>query len=155
LPRKERPDEAATTKKKKQTPRLAASVPRRAPFMKAAKCPFAEISRGPMPEANTEEGLVSFEGFIPECSPIRDPIVLPAFSLVDKSDSEGSPSSSRSYTEEVNLGDTGAASPLSETAINENDHSPATGTNEPTRPRVKHMAKRRKFGPRDRLAGII
>jgi hypothetical protein len=61
--------ETVAPKKKKQTPSLAAFVPRRAPPMRTVNRSFAEISRGPVPEANTKEGLVSFEGFIPECSP--------------------------------------------------------------------------------------
>jgi hypothetical protein len=93
-------------KKKKQTLPLAASVSKRAPPMRMANRPFAEISRGPVPEANTEVGSMSFEGFIlqrsrsesqlicpssvwwtnliwtghPERSPIREPIDLPTFS---------------------------------------------------------------------------
>jgi hypothetical protein len=74
---------------------------------------------------------------------------------VDESDSGGPSSPSRSHTDEVNLGNTEAASHLPETVINENDPSPEARTNELARPQVKHMAKRRKFGPRDRLAGII
>jgi hypothetical protein len=37
--------------------------------MRAAKRSIEEISRGPIPETNMEEGSVRFEGFIRECSP--------------------------------------------------------------------------------------
>jgi hypothetical protein len=59
--------EAVAPKKKKQTPPMVASVSRRAPLMRAEKCPIEEISRGPVPEANTEEGSVSFEGLLLTC----------------------------------------------------------------------------------------
>jgi hypothetical protein len=147
--------EAVALKKKKQTPPLATSVPRRAPPMRMAKCPIEEISQGLVPEVNTEEGSMSFEWFILECSLTREPIVLPTFSLVDEFDSEGPSSPLRSNNDEVNFGNTKAASPTPETVINEGDPLSEAGTNELAWPRVKHLSKRRKFGPRDRLAGII
>jgi hypothetical protein len=69
-----------------------------------AKRPIEEISRDPIPEANIKEGSVSFEGFILECSPTREPIILPTFSLVVESGSKGPSSQSRPSNEEVNIG---------------------------------------------------
>jgi hypothetical protein len=76
-------------------------------------------------------------------------------SLVDESGSEEPSSPSRSNNEEIKFGIPEATSPTLESVNNEDNPSSEAGMNVPAHPQVKHLAKRRKFRPRDRLAGMI
>lgn len=69
--------------------------------------------------------------------------------------SEEPSSSSGSNNEEINFGTPEATSPTPEPVNNKDNPSSKMGTNVPARPRVKHLAKRMKFGPRDCLVGMI
>lgn len=54
---------------------------------------------------------MSFRGFIPERSPNQEPIILPAFHMVDESNSEEPSNVSGSEADDVNLGDSEAGGP--------------------------------------------
>jgi len=133
--------DGATLKKKKSIP-LAASGARRT---------LLEIH---IPETNTEEGSLSFRGFMPQAPPHRREGNLPPFGLRDETSSEASHHGSEIPIEEP-IGAAFEARSLTSPRTQEE----AEPTPEPsplhTPSRVKHMAQRKKFGPQGRLASLI
>lgn len=95
-PVQKRPAETETTamgrvaKKKKTTP-LAACLPRRVPPMRSAKQSIECISREEMSEGESENVFAEIEGYVPENSSVREPVILPSFRLVDEETSGHSP----------------------------------------------------------------
>lgn len=71
--------------------------------MRAAKRPIEEISQ--VPDAEVEDFFESFEGFIPECSPVRETVILPTFRLVDETGSVQISSSSQQNAKVSQAGD--------------------------------------------------
>jgi hypothetical protein len=62
---------------------------------------------------------------------------------VDESDSDEPSSPLNSNNDKINLGNPKVTSPTPKPVINEDDPSSQVGTNEPVRPQVKLLAKRR------------
>lgn len=161
-----------TTKRKDDAPRpprpaimkrtfdAAASIPKGAPLKKNKNIPLAtsRVRRTPKerqaPETNTEEGSMSFQGFVPEASSNQGEGSLPPFGLKDKTSSEASHHGSEIPLEEPEAAALGATSPTS--LRMEVGAGPTPETNLQRTPhRVKHMAKRKNFEPRGRLASLI
>jgi hypothetical protein len=105
-------------------------------------------------ETNTEEGSASFRGFVPEVSPAQGASSSPPFGLRDEPSSEASHRGSDIPFKETNAGASTTTSPVPERSEGEGEPTPEVRT-VPTMRRVKHAAKKKKFGTRDRLAEII
>ncbi len=73
--------------------------------MRAAKRPIEEISREAIPDIEVEDFSESFEGFILECSSIKETVILPTFRLVDETSSVQTSSSSQKNAEVSQDGD--------------------------------------------------
>ncbi len=102
----------------------------------------------PAPETNAEEGSISFRGFVPKVSSTRGTRALQSFHLRDE------PSSKASHNVlEANLGYQDVSGTTSH-ALARAELTPEASL-EPVRRRVKHMDQIKKFGPQERLAGII
>jgi hypothetical protein len=152
-----RPPRPAT--KKRPSERVEAT-PEDVPLRKKQNIPLAAsgekktLPRRPAAETIVEEGSVSFRGFVPEVSPARGTGHSPPFSLRDETSFEASHRGSDAHNEEVNLGESVTASPASTRSEGEGELRPEASP-VPAARRVKHVVKRKKFGPRDRLAEII
>jgi hypothetical protein len=107
-----------------------------------------------MAGTHTEEGSASFRGFGPEVSPTRGAGSLPPFALRDESGSEASYRGSDVPLEETNAGASTTTSLVLERSEGEGELVPEACTVQ-TAHRVKHLARKKKFGARDRLAEII
>jgi len=107
-----------------------------------------------MAGTNTEEGSASFWGFVPKVSPTRGADSLPPFALRDESGSEASYRGSDIPLEETNAGASTTTSPVPERLEGEGKPTPEACTVQAMR-QVKHPARKKKFGARDRLAKII
>jgi hypothetical protein len=129
-------------KKKKQTIPLAALGTKRTPL------------RRPVPKTNTEEGLAIFRGFVPEVSQTRGAGHLPPFGLRDETSFKASHHGSDVPHEDPNAGASMATSLASTRSEGEAEPTPESSL-VPAMCRVKHVARRKKFGPRDRLVEII
>jgi hypothetical protein len=79
---------------------------------------------------------------------------LPHLGLRDETSSEATHQGLNASHEEVNLGESVTTSPASTKSKREGEPRPEASP-EPVTRRVKHVAKRMKFDPRDRLAEII
>jgi hypothetical protein len=133
--------EGIPSKKKKSIP-LAASGARRTP-------PERHV-----PESNTEEGSMSFRGFVPKAPQHHGEGSSSPFGLRDESSSEASHHGLEIPLDEpegVAFGAKSLAPPRTE----EGAESTPEPSPQQTPRRVKHTAQRKKFGPRDRLASII
>jgi hypothetical protein len=144
----------------KRTSEAAASTPEGAPLKKKKSILLATSSakrtppQGNMHVTSTQEGLISFRGFVPEASLHQGEGSLPPFGLRDKTSSEASHHGSKTPLEELEGAAFGATSPTSLRTEEGAKHNPETNP-QPTPHRVKHMAKRKKFEPRGCLASLI
>jgi hypothetical protein len=110
--------------------------------------------RSPTAETNTVEGSTSFWGFVPEVSPNRGAGSLPYFGLRDETSSEVAHWGSDIPLEETNAGASTTTSPVPERSEGESEPIHEARTVLAMR-RVKHAARKKKFGARDCLAEII
>jgi hypothetical protein len=139
--RAEETPEDVPLRKKQTIPLVASGAKRNSPRVSMA---------GP----NVEEGSASFWGFVPEVSLTYGAGSLPHFALRDESGSEASYRGSDIPLEETNAGASTTTSPVPERLEGEGKPIPEACTVQATR-RVKHLARKKKFGARDRLAEII
>jgi hypothetical protein len=103
---------------------------------------------------NTEEGSASFRGFVSEVFPTRGAGSLPPFALRDEFGSEASYWGLDIPLKETNAGAYTTTSQVPERSEGEGEPIPEACTVQAMR-RVKHPARKKKFGARDRLAEII
>jgi hypothetical protein len=104
--------------------------------------------------SNTEERSASFRGFVPEVSPIQETGSTPAFGLRDESGSEASYQGPETSFEETHAGASTVTSSVPERSKEEGEPKPEVHNLQATR-RVKHLARKKKFGAQERLAEII
>lgn len=138
----------------------AEEVPEDVPLRKKRVIPLAAsgVKRTPprvsIAGSNTKEGPASFWGFVLEVSPIQEAVSTPAFGLRDESGFEASYQGPETSFEETNAGASTVASLVPERSEEEGKPRPEAHNVQATR-RVKHLARKKKFGARDRLAEII
>jgi hypothetical protein len=107
-----------------------------------------------MAGTDTEEGSASFRGFVPEVSPTQEAGSTPPFVFRDESGSEASYQGPDTPLEETNARASTVTSPVPERSEEEGEPIPEAHNVQVTR-RVKHLARKKKFGARDRLVQII
>jgi len=144
----------------KRTSEVAASTPERAPSKKKKSIPLAASGarRTPperhVPESNTEEGSMSFRGFVPEAPQHHGEGSLVPFGLRDESSPEASQHGSEIPLDELEGATFGATGPTLPRMEEREGPTPEPSPQQ-TLLSVKYTAQRKKFGPRDRLASII
>lgn len=130
------------------------------PLRKKQNIPLAALGakrtlpRRPAAETIIEEGSASFRGFVSEVSHNRGTGPSPPFSLRDETSSEASHRGSDAPQEETNFGESVTTSPKPTGSRGEDEPRPEASP-VPGIHRMKHVVKRKKFGPRDRLTEII
>jgi hypothetical protein len=130
------------------------------PLRKKQKIPLAAsgVKRTPprvsMAGTNTEEGSASFWGFVLEVSPTQEAGSTPPFVLRDESGSEASYQGPDTPLEETNAGASTVTSLMPERSEEEGEPILEAHNVQVTR-RVKHPARKKKFGVRDCLVKII
>jgi hypothetical protein len=135
-------------------------VPEDVPLRKKRNIPLAASGvkrtppRVPMAGTNTEEGSMRFRGFVPEVSPTQETGSTPPFVLRDESSSEASYQGPDTFLEETNAGASTVTSPAPERSEEEGEPIPEAHNMQVAR-RVKYLARKKKFGVRDRLVEII
>jgi len=145
---------------KKRPSDRAEETPEDVPLRKKQNIPLTASgakrtsSRRSTAETNTEKGSVSFQGFVPEVSPARGAGSLPHFGLRDETSFEASHRGSDIPLEETNAGASITTSLVPERSKGEGKPIPEARILPPMR-QVKHAAREKKFGARDRLAEII
>lgn len=97
-------------------------------------------------EANIEEGLASFRGFVPEVSPARGACFSPSFGLRDEPSSEASHRGSDIPFEETNVGASTTTSSVPEGSEGEGELMPEVHI-VPAMRRVKHPANKKNLVP--------
>jgi hypothetical protein len=145
---------------KKRPSGRAEEIPEDVSLRKKQKIPLATsgVKRTPprvsMVGTNTEEGSASFRGFVPEVSPTQEAGSTPPFVLRDESGSEASYQGPDTPLEETNAGASTVTSPTPERSEEEGE-SILEAHNVQVTLRVKHPARKKKFGVRDCLVEII
>jgi hypothetical protein len=145
---------------KKRPSGRAEEIPEHVPLRKKQKIPLAAtgVKRTPprvsMAGTNTEEGSASFRGFVSEVSPTQEAGFMPPFVLRDDSGSEASYQGPDTPLEETNAGASTVTSSVPERSEEEGEPIIEAHNVQVTR-RVKHPARKKKFGLRDRLVEII
>jgi hypothetical protein len=145
---------------KKRPSGRAEEIPEDVSLRKKQKIPLATsgVKRTPprvsMVGTNTEEGSASFRGFVPEVSPTQEAGSTPPFVLRDESGSEASYQGPDTPLEETNAGASTLTSPTPERSEEEGE-SILEAHNVQVTLRVKHPARKKKFGVRDCLVEII
>jgi hypothetical protein len=104
-------------------------------------------------ETITEEGSTSFRGFVPEISPAWGDTTLPPLDLRDETSSKASHQGSNAPPQESNFVESVTTSPKLVKSEGEGELTPLASLVHAL-PWVKHLAKRKKFSSRDRLANI-
>jgi hypothetical protein len=138
----------------------AEEIPEDVSLRKKQKIPLASsgVKRTPprvsMAGTNTEEGSASFRGFVPEVSPTQKAGSTPPFVLRDESGSEASYQGPDTPLDETNAGASTVTSLAPERSEEESEPILEAHNVQVTR-RVKHLARKKKFGVRDRLVEII